>query len=67
MGCLWVQTIAQGVALGASSIEVWPKASLGGFDGFTMAQVEQLAAEFVTPVAVNPNPTPLPTPCSGFH
>jgi hypothetical protein len=67
MGCLWVQTIAQGVALGADSIEVWPKASLGGFDGFTISEVQQLAAEFVTPVAVDPNPMPLSTPCTGFH
>jgi hypothetical protein len=67
MGCLWVQTIAQGVALGAGSIEVWPKATLGGFDGFMAAQVAQLAAEFAMPVALDPNPMPLPNPCTGFH
>jgi len=67
MGCLWVQTVAQGVALGAQSIELWPKAGLGGFDGFTLDELKQLAAQFATPVPVDPNPSPLPTPCSGFH
>ena len=67
MGCLWTQTIAQGVALGAGSIEIWPKATLGGFDGFMMTEMQQLASELVTPIAVDPNPMPLPLPCSGFH
>jgi len=67
MGCLWIQTIAQGVDLGAGSIEVWPKAQLGGFDSFTTMQVTQLASEFTTKVAVDPNPMPLPNPCSGFQ
>jgi hypothetical protein len=67
MGCLWTQTIAQGVALGAGSIEIWPKKQLGGFDSLTADQVRQLASEIVTPIAVDPNPAPLPTPCTGFH
>jgi hypothetical protein len=67
MGCLWMQTVAQGVALGADSIEIWPKKQLGGFDGLAAADLSKLAAEFKTPVAVDPNPVPQPLPCSGFH
>lgn len=66
MGCLWTQTIAQGVALGAAGIEVWPEAKFQGFDTFTLANMVQLASEFTTPIPVG-DATPLPAPCSGFH
>jgi len=66
MGCLWTQTIAQGVALGGSSIEIWPRAALEGFDSLTADNLRQLAAELVTPIAVDPDPT-LPDVCAGFH
>ena len=67
MGCLWTQTVAQGVALGASSIEIWPRAALVGFDSLTADDLRQLAAELVTPIAVDPDPMPLPDTCTGFH
>ena len=66
MGCLWRATIAQGVALGANAIEVWPETKYQGFDTLTVAQVKKLAKEFTTPIPV-PKQTPLPTPCTGFH
>jgi hypothetical protein len=67
MGCLWTQTIAQGVALGAGSVEIWPKKQLGGFTSLQESDVAQLASELVTPISVDPNPVPLPKPCAGFH
>jgi hypothetical protein len=67
MGCLWTQTVARGVALGAGSVEVWPKQQYGGFDGFSADEMSQLASELVTPIAPDASPTPMPTPCSGFH
>jgi hypothetical protein len=67
MGCLWTQTFAQGAALGASSIEIWPKKQLGGFTGLTADNLRSLSSELVTKIAVDPNPTPQPLPCSGFH
>ena len=66
MTCLWTQTIAEGVRLGAASIEVWPEAKFQGFDSLDGGNLAQLADEFVHPVDPG-NPTPLPTPCSGFH
>lgn len=51
IGCRWTQTVAQGVALGASSIEVWPRANLDGFDSLTADNLRQLAAELVMPIA----------------
>jgi hypothetical protein len=66
MTCLWTQTIAIGVQLGAASIEVWPEAKFQGFDSFDGGNVAQLASEFVTPIDAG-TPTPLPLPCSGFH
>src|SRR5262249_55430184 len=67
MGCLWTQSIAQGVAIGAGSIEIWPKAQIGGFNGFTVEQMTQLASEFTAPINVDPQPQPLENHCSGFR
>jgi len=67
MACLWTQTIAQGVALGAGSVEIWPKKQLGGFRSLSAANLVQLAAEFATPIAVEPNPTRPALPCAGFY
>lgn len=67
MGCLWTQTVAQGAALGASSIELWPRAALAGFDSLTTDDLQQLAAGLTTPIALDPDPMPLPEPCTGFH
>jgi len=64
MSCLWTQTVAQGAALGASSIEIWPRASLAGFDDLTADNLRHLVAELVTPIAVDPNPSGT---CPGFH
>ena len=61
MGCRWRATIAQGVSLGAQSIEVWPN-----YDGFTTledANVRELAKEFASPIAI---PQPAGS-CGGFH
>ncbi len=66
MGCLWTQTIALGVSLGAAGIEVWPAAKYQGFDTFTLPQMQQLASEFTRPIPVG-TASPLPSPCSGFH
>lgn len=55
------------VALGADSIEICPKEQLGGFDGLAASDLQQLASEFTTPIAVDPNPTRLPLPCAGFY
>jgi hypothetical protein len=66
MGCLWTQTVAEGVLLGASSIEIWPETRFQGFDSFALAEVKELADELTTPIPVG-NPMPLPKPCSGFH
>jgi hypothetical protein len=46
---LWVETIAQGVALGAVGIEVWPGASYDGFDALTSANIQELTNMFTTP------------------
>jgi hypothetical protein len=66
MGCLWTATIAQGVAYGATSIEVWPEAKYQGFDALTDANVQELASEFSTPIPV-PSTPPVPNACPGFH
>jgi hypothetical protein len=64
-GCLWLETIEQGIALGANAIEVWPGANYGGFDALTSANIQQLAKLFTTPVPV---PTPLPAAaCPTFN
>jgi hypothetical protein len=49
--CQWTATIAQGVALGARAIEIWP-ATKAGFVHLTSDQVGQLAAEFTNPIPV---------------
>jgi hypothetical protein len=66
MGCLWIATVAQGVALGAAAIEVWPDARFQGFTSLARGDVAKLAGLFTTPIPV-PDTPPLPTPCSGFH
>ena len=66
MGCLWISTIAQGVALGAAAIEVWPDAKFQDFASLPLADVAQLASQFTHPIPV-PGTAPLPTPCPGFH
>lgn len=66
MHCEWTATIAQGIALGAEAIEVWPAANLYGFDSLMAPQVEQLAAQFVTPIPVPPPPDATPS-CPGFN
>lgn len=63
MGCLWTDTIAQGVALHARAIEIWPDTNDEGFDTLTTAQVAALASEFTTPI-----PVTVETPsCPGFQ
>lgn len=69
MGCLWTETIAQGILLGASAIEVWPAQQYEGFDSLTASDVAQLRSLFYSAIATPtplPGPTPVP-PCSGFH
>jgi len=66
MGCLWKETVAQGVGLGARAIELWPETKYEGFDTLKPFQVRELASEFTSPEPPSPA-TPLPTPCSGFH
>jgi hypothetical protein len=66
MDCLWTSTIAQGVAYGATSIEIWPDARFEGFTSLSAANLNQLANEFLTPIPVA-SLTPPPAPCSGFH
>jgi hypothetical protein len=66
MGCIWPETITQGLILGARAIEVWPK--FQGFTTLTMPQVQALRDLFSAPVpASTPAPNPLPTPCSGYN
>ncbi len=68
MGCIWPETIAQGLILGARAIEVWPEAKYQGFDTLTLAQVQSLEAQFFAPVPTStPVPQPLATPCTGFN
>jgi hypothetical protein len=66
MGCLWQETIAQGIAFGARAIEIWPETKYQGFDSLSVPDVQSLASQFVSPIPVS-TATPLPTPCSGFH
>jgi hypothetical protein len=66
MGCIWPETISQGVQLGARAIEIWPETKYQGFDTLTLAQMQQLAGEFAAPTAL-PGTPPLPSPCSGFN
>lgn len=66
MGCLWIATVAQGVALGAAAIEVWPDARFQGFTSLAQGDVARLAGLFTSPIPV-PDTPPLPTPCSGLH
>lgn len=68
MGCIWPETITQGLILGARAIEVWPEAKYQGFTTLTVPEVQQLSNLFYAPVPTNtPVPSPLPTPCSGFN
>jgi hypothetical protein len=68
MGCIWPETITQGILLGARAIEVWPEAKYQGFDTLTVTQVQSLRAQFYAPAPTStPVPNPLPTPCSGFN
>ncbi len=66
LGCEWRATIAQGVALGATSIEVWPDAKYQGFTSLTEANVRELASEFTSPIAV-PKTGAHDDACTGFH
>lgn len=66
MGCQWRATIAQGVALGAAAIEVWPDAKYRGMDSLTLANVRDLARLFTQPIPV-PEVPPMPATCSGFR
>src|SRR5262249_38052860 len=50
MDCQWQATIAQGIKLNASAIEVWPETQYQGFDNFTKEQVSKLVSEFNKPV-----------------
>jgi len=68
MGCIWPETITQGIILGARAIEVWPEARYQGFTTLTVPQVTELSNLFYEPVpASTPVPNPLPAPCSGFN
>jgi hypothetical protein len=67
MGCQWTATIARGVKIGASAIEVWPDTQFKGFDSLSIPQVTSLAQIFINPIAVPAVPNPLPTSCSGFN
>jgi hypothetical protein len=68
MGCIWPETITQGILLGARAIEVWPAANFQGFDSLTVPQVQSLHDLFsTTPPVSTPVPNALPTPCSGFN
>jgi hypothetical protein len=66
--CEWTETVAQGVALGASAIELWPDKMFDGFDSLKASQIEQLNAEFTTPLAL-PDAGSLPDGgfCPGFQ
>ncbi|HTW83251.1 MAG TPA: hypothetical protein VMD91_04165 [Candidatus Sulfotelmatobacter sp.] len=65
-GCQWTAVIAQGIAVGAKAIEVWPEARYEGFDALTVADVASLTAQFTAPIAVPAVPNPLPSGCTGF-
>lgn len=68
MGCIWPETITQGLILGARAVEVWPEAKYQGFDTLTTAQVQALHDLFYAPVPTStPAPQPLPVPCSGYN
>jgi hypothetical protein len=65
--CEWTGTIAQGVAYGASAIEVWPDSKFSGIDTLQTSQVAQLASEFTTPIPVPPVPDAgVDGSCPGF-
>jgi hypothetical protein len=66
MGCIWPETITQGIILGARAIEVWPQ--FQGFTTLSVPQVQALRNLFFAPVPTNtPAPNPLSTPCSGYN
>ena len=68
MGCIWPETITQGLILGARAIELWPEKTYQGFTTLTVPEVASLEAQFFAPVpTTTPVPSPLPTPCSGFN
>jgi hypothetical protein len=68
MGCIWPETITQGIILGARAIEIWPEARYQGFTTLTAPDIAQLSNLFYSPApASTPVPQPLPTPCSGFN
>ena len=68
MGCIWPETITQGLILGARAIEVWPEARYQGFTTLTVPEVQALQALFYAPVPIStPTPNPLPAPCSGYN
>ena len=70
MNCAWTETIAQGVAIGAGAIEVWPDAKLHGFDSLTLPEVMSLASELVSPIPVLDAGAPDGGDaggCPGFH
>jgi hypothetical protein len=68
MGCIWPETITQGIILGARAIEVWPEAKYQGFTTLTVPEVQQLSNLFYSPApTTTPVPNPLPDPCSGFN
>jgi hypothetical protein len=61
IGCLWPDTIAQGVDLGAAGIEIWP--NYGGFNTLTVPQVQALASEFANPPPIS-GAAPYAPPCT---
>jgi hypothetical protein len=66
MGCQWTATIARGIQLGASAIEIWP--AFQGFTTLTSPNMISLASLFTNPIAVPAVPNPLPTAnCVGFN
>jgi hypothetical protein len=68
MGCIWPETITQGIILGARAIEIWPEAKYQGFTTLTAPDIADLSSLFYSPApASTPVPQPLPTPCSGFN
>lgn len=68
MGCLWPETITEGVILGARAVEVWPEARYQGFTTLTAPEIAQLKNIFYSPApASTPVPSPLPAPCTGFN
>ncbi|HEY5349537.1 MAG TPA: hypothetical protein VIJ64_07385, partial [Candidatus Lustribacter sp.] len=68
MGCIWPETITQGLILGARAIEIWPAKNFQGFDTLTVSEMQQLRNQFFQPVAApTPVPSPLPDPCKGFN